>query len=59
MGDFLKQGSGSLVKSGLKIPRRYRVTKEESDMENLTFGEQVKNYLKSQGDDDQRAGRAD
>ena len=29
VGDFLKQGSGSLVKSGLKIPRSYTITKEE------------------------------
>ena len=30
MGDFLKQGSGSLVKSGLKIPRSYSSRKEEN-----------------------------
>lgn len=29
VGDFLKQGSGSLVKSGLKIPRSYALVKEE------------------------------
>ncbi len=31
VGDFLKQGSGSLVKSGLKIPRSYLIKKEETN----------------------------
>ena len=49
------------MESGVTLEELFgkRVTKEESDMENLTFGEQVKINLKSQGDDDQRAGRAD
>lgn len=34
MGDFLKQGSGSLVKSGLKIPRRYFRRKVENNYGN-------------------------
>jgi hypothetical protein len=29
VGDFLKQGSGSLVKSGLKIPRSYFIYRKE------------------------------
>ena len=34
VGDFLKQGSGSLVKSGLKIPRRYFRRKVENNYGN-------------------------
>lgn len=35
VGDFLKQGSGSLVKSGLKIPRSYKKEKEDMNLDKI------------------------